>query len=699
MCPISWNSFTPNPRVVPAGVPSRIPEVTVGFSGSNGTPVFTFLNGTNFTFRDAVTTAADVLIVFYIIYRALKLVRGTRAAQTMTGMALIIGLFFFAKRLDLITVSWLFEKLIDYFIIFFVVIFQQDIRRALMQVGQNLFMRRQYEETYVIEEVVGHELPAGVITVRVVGLEHAEATYDSIAGTFKSAWRRTNRGAEFEITIPPNITAEIRLPRGAGENVTEGGRPIEHAAGPAARVEEVLRDDLEEADRRPFGEHVIEVRRAQPDAHAEHRHRELRRPELHCIAESARHELTDQARSDHHQDERGDELADAPTGHQPGQEVDRRRQVHRPEEHPPDGHEREHRQPREPDVRLTPRDQIGPGDHCGVRVGRHNSTRDLPQRRSADIARTKRCRRVGVAVGDALVGPGTRVAQVDRSTAPRSRRPFTPLALRHQTEAVVEAPDHEGPVRPVPQPADRHGRNEVPQLGPLAATVAAQRDVDVVAQPARQRHVPAPPEVLDRGRRVGLVEVVGEADAHQQGDADRHVGVAGEVGVDLHRVGDRGDRELEVGRLTRRRENRVDDRGGQVVRDHDLLEHSPDDEKHSGFNLRRIEFPWVDDLGDQVRRALDRTGHEDLAILSYAVKYASAFYGPFREAAESAPKEGDRRGYQMDPANRREALREVRLDLDKLVTHQFKADEVGAVLETFSKGDRSMIGAVFAWDE
>ena len=121
---------------------------------ASSAPLFSFLNGTSFTFRDAVTATADVLIVFYIIYRALKLVRGTRAAQTMTGMALIIGLFFFAKRLDLITVSWLFEKLIDYFIIFFVVIFQQDIRRALMQVGQNLFMRRQYEETYVIEEVV-----------------------------------------------------------------------------------------------------------------------------------------------------------------------------------------------------------------------------------------------------------------------------------------------------------------------------------------------------------------------------------------------------------------------------------------------------------------------------------------------------------------------------------------------------------------
>lgn len=104
--------------------------------------------------RDLLTTLADILIVFYVVYRVLKLVRGTRAAQTMVGMALLGGLFFLAKKLDLFAVSWLFEKLIDYFIIFFVVIFQQDLRRALVQVGQNLFMRRQYEETYVIEEVV-----------------------------------------------------------------------------------------------------------------------------------------------------------------------------------------------------------------------------------------------------------------------------------------------------------------------------------------------------------------------------------------------------------------------------------------------------------------------------------------------------------------------------------------------------------------
>jgi porphobilinogen synthase len=64
----------------------------------------------------------------------------------------------------------------------------------------------------------------------------------------------------------------------------------------------------------------------------------------------------------------------------------------------------------------------------------------------------------------------------------------------------------------------------------------------------------------------------------------------------------------------------------------------------------------------RIRRALDGEGFADTAILSYAVKYASSFYGPFREAAECAPQFGDRAGYQMDPANAREALREARLD-------------------------------------
>jgi porphobilinogen synthase len=66
-----------------------------------------------------------------------------------------------------------------------------------------------------------------------------------------------------------------------------------------------------------------------------------------------------------------------------------------------------------------------------------------------------------------------------------------------------------------------------------------------------------------------------------------------------------------------------------------------------------------------IRRSLDESHFETISILSYAAKYASAFYGPFREAADSAPKFGDRRSYQMDPANQREAIREVALDIEE----------------------------------
>lgn len=73
----------------------------------------------------------------------------------------------------------------------------------------------------------------------------------------------------------------------------------------------------------------------------------------------------------------------------------------------------------------------------------------------------------------------------------------------------------------------------------------------------------------------------------------------------------------------------------------------------------------MDGRVSRIRKALDDEGFTDVVILSYAAKYASAFYGPFREAAQSAPAFGDRRSYQMDPANRREALREVELDIEE----------------------------------
>jgi porphobilinogen synthase len=73
----------------------------------------------------------------------------------------------------------------------------------------------------------------------------------------------------------------------------------------------------------------------------------------------------------------------------------------------------------------------------------------------------------------------------------------------------------------------------------------------------------------------------------------------------------------------------------------------------------------MDGAVSAIRRALDQGGRKNTAILAYAAKYASAFYGPFRDAAQSAPAFGDRRTHQMDPANGREALREVALDINE----------------------------------
>ena len=73
----------------------------------------------------------------------------------------------------------------------------------------------------------------------------------------------------------------------------------------------------------------------------------------------------------------------------------------------------------------------------------------------------------------------------------------------------------------------------------------------------------------------------------------------------------------------------------------------------------------MDGRVDAIRTALDGAGYENIPVLSYAAKFASGFYGPFREAADSAPHFGDRRSYQMDPANLREALREIELDLEE----------------------------------
>ncbi|HEY5923134.1 MAG TPA: diadenylate cyclase CdaA [Kofleriaceae bacterium] len=107
------------------------------------------------TVGQVATTAIDIALVYYLIYRLLLTIRGTRAAQMIVGIVLIGAAFFVAVRIELTTVSWLLDNFISYFIILIIVVFQQDIRRALGRIGQNVmpFGRRQ-EATHTVDEVV-----------------------------------------------------------------------------------------------------------------------------------------------------------------------------------------------------------------------------------------------------------------------------------------------------------------------------------------------------------------------------------------------------------------------------------------------------------------------------------------------------------------------------------------------------------------
>ncbi len=104
-------------------------------------------------------------------------------------------------------------------------------------------------------------------------------------------------------------------------------------------------------------------------------------------------------------------------------------------------------------------------------------------------------------------------------------------------------------------------------------------------------------------------------------------------------------------------------RDGEVLNDEslELLARTAVSQAEAGADIVAPSAMMDGQVG-AIREALDQSGYDQVAIMSYAVKYASAFYGPFREAADSAPAFGDRRAYQMDAANAREALREAELD-------------------------------------
>ena len=237
---------------------------------------------------------------------------------------------------------------------------------------------------------------------------------------------------------------------------------------------------------------------------------------------------------------------------QPAEHVEGARQAGRPEEHPRQAHDVE---------------GDGPPD-------------EAPKRRVG---------RLGQAEGGAAVG----------------HQP-----LDDETHAVDATPHHERPRRAVPQAADQHREHEVAVRVPPTAAVAAERDVEVVAQPARQRHVPAPPEVLQAQGDVRRVEVRREADAEEQRDADGDVGVAAEVGVDLERVAVDGEEDLERAVVAGRGEDLVHDGAGEEARHHHLLEQARHDQPEGAGRLDAPGVGALAQLGQELGGPHDRAGHE-----------------------------------------------------------------------------------------
>ncbi len=107
-------------------------------------------------------------------------------------------------------------------------------------------------------------------------------------------------------------------------------------------------------------------------------------------------------------------------------------------------------------------------------------------------------------------------------------------------------------------------------------------------------------------------------------------------------------------------------RGGEIVNDESVELLAREAVSHAAAGAGMVApSDMFDGRVGAIRRALDENGFQNLPVMSYAAKYASGFYGPFREAAESTPKFGDRRSHQMDPANSDEALREVAQDIQE----------------------------------
>ena len=134
------------------------------------------------------------------------------------------------------------------------------------------------------------------------------------------------------------------------------------------------------------------------------------------------------------------------------------------------------------------------------------------------------------------------------------------------------APQDECPIRAVPEPAEQEHHDEIAVGLCVASAVAAERNVKIVAQPRRQGHVPATPELGNRQRRIGHAEIARECESEHDSEPDRHVGIAGEIKIDLHGIGDQPDPRLDQGAIVNLIERDLNERRDDVGHQHLLGE-------------------------------------------------------------------------------------------------------------------------------
>ena len=240
----------------------------------------------------------------------------------------------------------------------------------------------------------------------------------------------------------------------------------------------------------------------------------------------------------------------------------------------------------------------------------------------------------------------------------------------------------------MPQAAQQHRQQQVEARARGAAPVAAERHVEVVAQPAREGHVPAAPELRRVARQVGLAEVGRQLEAEQAGHAARHVGVAGEVEVDLEREAVDGEELHRRGGHARLREDRVDEGREQEVAQHDLLEDAGAEQPEPPPRAARLEASAARELWQELPAPQDRA-RDELRKEGDEEREAGQARRSLRVAPVHVHLEGqDLEGVEGD-AEREQHLGQRRLDPQQGARERRDAlDQEGRILEEGQQPER-----------